>query len=159
MNSLIKTENPIENSPNPVSIEGLEKILFQMKNCVCQIHKKEINGTGFFCKISFLDEFNLLPVLITSNHILNENDIEKNKIIEFTLYNQKESRKIIIDENRKVFSNKKYGITLIEIKTNIDNINNFLDLDNNVINNNNINIFGEKKEKNLYMFFSIIVII
>ena len=39
----------IKNSLIPVSIEGTEKILFQMKNCVCKIYKNEgINGTGFF---------------------------------------------------------------------------------------------------------------
>ena len=42
-----------ENSPEPISIEGTEKILFQMKKCVCKIIKKNgVNGTGFFLKNS-----------------------------------------------------------------------------------------------------------
>ena len=32
-------------------------------------------SSGFFCQIPFPNEFNLLPVLITNNHVLNHNDI------------------------------------------------------------------------------------
>jgi len=60
-------EKYIENSVNPVSIEGLEKILFQMKNCICKIYKNDgTKGTGFFCRIPFPDESNLLHVLFTN---------------------------------------------------------------------------------------------
>ena len=36
----IKLEKLIETSPNPISIKGTEKILFQMKNCICKIYNK-----------------------------------------------------------------------------------------------------------------------
>ena len=50
----IKLEDLIENSPIPVSIEGTEKILSQMKNSICKIYSKDgKKGTGFFLKISF----------------------------------------------------------------------------------------------------------
>ena len=62
-------EKYIENSPNPLTIEGTETILFQMKNCICKILSNDgKKGTGFFCKIPYLNK--LLPVLVTNNHKL-----------------------------------------------------------------------------------------
>ena len=72
-------EKLVEDQPIPVSIQGTELILDQMKKCICQIYQDDKKGTGFFCQIPFLN--NLLPVLITNNHVLNENDIENNKKI------------------------------------------------------------------------------
>ena len=74
----IKKEKEISFSPKPVSIEGTENTLKQMKNCVCRIYKKG-KGTGFFTKIPFKSQ--LLPVLITNNHILGQNVIQNNNII------------------------------------------------------------------------------
>ena len=49
MNNIILEKN-IEKSPFPVSIEGVEQILFQMKNSICKIIKCDGDkGTGFFC--------------------------------------------------------------------------------------------------------------
>ena len=72
-------------------------ILYQIENCICKIYKnnKEI-GIGFFRKIPFKN--NLLKVLITNNHILNENDIENNKILEISIINNK--KKIRIKKNK-----------------------------------------------------------
>ena len=73
-------EKLIEKQPLPVSLEGTKKIIEQMENCICKIYPNNgVKGTGFFCKIPFNN--NLLPVLITNNHILNENDIDNNQII------------------------------------------------------------------------------
>jgi len=84
----------IEDQPIPVDIEGTKSILFQMENCICKIVKGNgQKGTGFFCKIPFPDEYNLLNVLITNNHVLNENDIKNNKIITFKIYKEKEKEK------------------------------------------------------------------
>ena len=45
----VHPEKYINNSPEPVSIEAMEKILYQMKNSICKIRKKNgTNGTGFF---------------------------------------------------------------------------------------------------------------
>ena len=118
----------IEDQPIPVPIEGIKKILFQLENCICQIYqKKGGKGTGFFCKILFQNQ--LLPVLITNNHVLNEKDIENNEIIELTMYNDKEKRNrdvsIKIDNLRKRYTNSKIDITIIEIKPEEDKINYF----------------------------------
>ena len=71
-------EKYIDISPDPVSFKGTNKILQQMNNCVCRIYNNG-NGTGFFTKIPFKSK--LLPVLITNNHIINQNDIV---LFEFT---------------------------------------------------------------------------
>ena len=45
-------------------------ILSHIDKCVCKIIKLKKMGTGFFCKIFYPDQFNLLPALITNHHIL-----------------------------------------------------------------------------------------
>jgi len=121
----ISQEALIECQPIPVSIGGTKEILSQMENCICLINKKNgIKGTGFFCKIPVLNQS--LPVLITNNHILDENDIENDKIIDLYI-NNKLKKKIKIDDSRKKFTEKNIDITIIEIKPNKDGINNYLE--------------------------------
>jgi len=123
-------ETCIEDSPNPLTIEGTETILFQMKNCLCKILGNDgKKGTGFFCKIPYLKK--LLPVLITNNHILDENKISKDKKIELTLNDDKKVLVINLDNSRIKIINKELDITFIEIKKE-DNINNFLEIDKNI---------------------------
>ena len=75
-----KLEKYIRSTPIPLYLEGIETILFQMKSCICKIFKENnVTGTGFFCKIPFQN--NLLPVLITNNHILGNEDIKLDKIV------------------------------------------------------------------------------
>ena len=72
-------EQYLKDSLTPVSIKTTEIILDQMKNCVCKIHKGKINGTGFFIRISYNNK--LYDLLITNNHVLNEQDIMINNSI------------------------------------------------------------------------------
>ena len=135
-------ETLIEDQPSPVDIEGTKLILSQMENCICKIVNDDgRKGTGFFCRIPFPDKNNALNVLITNNHVLNENDIENGKIIKFKIYNKKnkkeEEKKITIDKSRKklTINNEKeeIDITIIEIKSNKDEINDFLDIDEKIL--------------------------
>lgn len=67
----INLEKYIKASPNPISIKGIETILFQMKYWVCKIYtKKGKKGSGFFVKIPCSDKKDLLPVLIANNHVI-----------------------------------------------------------------------------------------
>ena len=119
-------------SPKPVSFKGTENILNQMNDCVCRIYNNG-NGTGFFTKIPFKSKF--IPVLITNNHIINEDDIKNNKIVIVYLNNDKIEKTIKIDNNRLRYTNKKLDITIIEIKENKDKLNNkYLELDDSIIN-------------------------
>jgi len=140
-------EKNISTSPEPLFIEGREKILDQMQKCVCKIYNGENGaGTGFFTKIPY--KSNLLPVLITAYHILNEKD--KNKCIIIALNDDKEKKLLNIDNKRKIYTNEILDVTIIEIKD-IDEINNYLELDDDIINN----IKNENEEilnhlKNIY---------
>jgi len=132
--SYINQEVLIEDQPSPVSLQGTKKILFQLENCICQISLKNGGkGTGFFTKILFQNK--LLPVLITNNHVLKEEDIENNKIIRLTIYNNIEKKdediSIKIDDSRIRYTNseKDIDITIIEIKPVKDKINNYLEID------------------------------
>ena len=129
----------IENQPDPVDLEGTRLILSQMENCICKIVNDDgRKGTGFVCKIPFPDKNNLLEVLITNNHILNENDIKNGKIIKLIMFNkgQFQKKKIEIDNSRKKLTiyNEEEGIdiTIIEIKSNKDDIDNFLEIDDKI---------------------------
>ena len=75
----INKEKKIKNGIEPVSIERTEKIINQMKNCVCKIYSNGSTGTGFFTKIPYKNKY--IKVLITNNHVLDENDIKNNNII------------------------------------------------------------------------------
>ena len=138
----------IKEQPIPVSLEGTKKILFQMENCICKINlKNDEIGIGFFCKIPFYN--NLLPVLITNNHILNKDDIDNNKIIKLMINNK--VKKIEIDNSRKRYTNsdQNIDITIIEIKPNKDGINDYLEIDDIYKNKENIKL--ENKKKSIYI--------
>ena len=90
-------------------------------------------GSGFFCKIPFPNEFNTLPVLITTNSILDENEIKNGETIKFSLQNSLSKKEIFIDESRKTYTSKKLDTTIIEIKEN-DGINSFLCVDDILFN-------------------------
>ena len=119
-----------------------------MQNCICKIYLKNDGiGTGFFCKIPFNN--NLLPVLITNNHVLNENDIDNNKKIKLMINNKVKT--IEIDNSRKKYTNsdKKIDITIIELKPNEDGINNYLENDD--INKDEEAIELEYNKKSIYI--------
>ena len=116
-------EAHLRGSPNSITLEQIEKINIQMKNSVCKIINQNISGTGFFCKFPFPNNFSLLPVLITCNHVLDNNDISKGNEIKFILNNTLYS--LLIDDSRKVYSNKMKDTTIIEIKKSDNILNNF----------------------------------
>ena len=71
-------EGRIKGAIDPISLEKTEKIVEQMKNSICRI-ENNCKGTGFFVKVPYKSE--LLPVLITTNHAINIDDILRNKRI------------------------------------------------------------------------------
>ena len=157
-------EKLIEEQPEPVDIEGTKLILSQMKNCICRIIKDNgEKGTGFFATIPFSNNTNnLLNVLITNNHILDENDIENDKTINLIMYKEERAieKKIKIDNSRKKITilNKDEGIdiTIIEVKPNKDEINNFLEIDDKIIElqciRKSIYVLHHKREKRVVSY-------
>ena len=114
-----------------ITHEKTKKIIQQMEKSICQIKNENCYGTGFFCKIPFPDKDNFLPVLITAYHILHEEALNQiDKKIHITFENEQVFE---LDLNKRIkYTNKKYDITIIEIKEN-DNINNFLELEDYII--------------------------
>ena len=100
----IQLEVEIKDSPIPISINETEKILFQMKNCICKIYGNRGQiGTGFFCKIPFPNKYNLFNVLLTANHVLNENDIQENNYIYFSIGDNNEKKEyFLMDQERDI---------------------------------------------------------
>lgn len=116
-------------SVNPPSLtrEQIETILSQLSKFICKIYgSNRLFGTGFFCRIPYQKK--LIPAFITNNHVLNQDAIKNNKIIKFTIDDDKIEKNIKMDQSRIRFTNKEIDFTIIEIKPNIDGINDFLDV-------------------------------
>ena len=123
-------------SVDPIYIDNTKTLLKQMKHCICRIKNGDKISTGFFCNIE-LDKMNKKRCLFTSYNIINDNDIKERKRIELFFNNNKEYKLIKLDNNRKIYSFKNFGVRIFIIQ-NTDNINNdknYLDLDENLLNN------------------------
>ena len=126
------------------------KELKEVEKRLCEIYANDMTGTGFFCIIP-LNESENLKVLITANHIIGKDDKE----IIFSLKNDNEKKRIILDENRIKYTNVDFDITIIEIREN-DGIENqsFFEIDEilgEIINYKNyieifLLFFSDKKE-------------
>ena len=140
-------EKDLKGLPRPLNLEEIDLIKMKMQKSVFKIKCIDGSGSGFFCKIPFPDTFNLLPVLITNYHVLNEKEIQNdiNLIIN-------DNTPIIIkkDYSRKVYIDKKYDVTMIEIKDK-DNLNefSFLEVDTENIYKDNLNNYYN--DKNIYL--------
>ena len=104
-----------------------------MKNKICRISLKTKIGTGFFSKIEFKKE--LIPVLITSYHIISDDILENEKLIK--VYVNDECKIININKKRKIYSspNYEYDIMIIKLKEE-DEIKDYLEIDKNIFKNN-----------------------
>ena len=139
-------EKDLANAADDIPFDNLKIIIQQIEKSICKIKCNDGgNGTGFFCIIPFPDKFHLLPVLMTNNHVITEDDIMKVRKIEFTMNNDKLSFEIIIDDFRKVYTNKDYDVTIIEInEKDILNLNSFLELDDQIFRDNINDIYRGK---------------
>ena len=107
-----RKEKIIKDSISPITLSKQESITRQMKNCICKIHNCRGNGTGFFFRIPYNNA--QIKILITNNHVLNENDIMDNKIITFSMNNN--IKDIKIEKGRRKYTSEIYDTTIIEIK-------------------------------------------
>ena len=125
-------EKDIEGAITSIQGETLEKINDQMKNCSCIIECNEKgNASGFFSLIPFPNKTRLLPVLMTNNHVLSKKDIIKGKKI--NIYMKEKKFNILVNDSRRVYTNKSYDITIIELHENDGlDINKFLEIDDSI---------------------------
>ena len=121
----------------PITKDQSKTLLSQLEKYVCKIYETNGNkATGFLCKVPYPDQFRLLPVLMTCYHVLNKKDIINNEYIKITFDDDKIEKMINLKEPRKVFEKEELDTFIIEIKPNIDKIYDFLDIDENVFDNN-----------------------
>ena len=148
----IKEKNDLDYFENPIDNKILKVISEQTKNSLCHIKNNEgDNSIGFFCVIPFINNNNLLPILVLNNANFKENTINK---IFITLCNNKKNTitsEIIIDNKRKIFLDEEINISFIEIKDkdNIDK-NLFLFLDEK---NFNDDLEKELLNKQIYLIY------
>lgn len=130
------------NHSYPIKQSVLDKIKEQMNKNLCLIHmKNNATGSGFLCLIPFPDQLNRLPVLITNNHVLKNDDISIGKTINFSIKNIEYS--IMIYASRKVYTSEKYDTTIIQILPEKDKLKEFLEIDEN--NNENDQYYAKKE--------------
>lgn len=110
----------------PVTIDKTSKILDQMKKSICKIKTKNGRGTGFFCTAELKSKE--AQLLITSHHIVDKKILDSDGSLDIIIDNDEE-KTIEINEKRKVYINKEYDLTIIELREK-DKIKDFLELDN-----------------------------
>ena len=151
--NIIKINNDIKDLVNSQSslsfsitkeayIPGYDKSLYksqiendkkrkQMEKSICKI-VGEIKGTGFLCLIKSHNF--LFRVLITCNHVLN--DLKIGNELKLVFDDGKEM-KILLDESRTIYTignneNDKYDISIIELKTNEFDLDDYLTIDDDI---------------------------
>ena len=113
-----------------LSMKQSEIIFNQMKNCFCAIYKlKKKIGTGFISRLSVKND--IIPVLIAHSTIFSAEDIGKE--IQLELFDGKQKTiKIIYLGFRKIFINKDFCLAVIELQKNLDKINYYIELENDM---------------------------
>ena len=126
-------EKELANQPKAIPTKEMIILLNLIKANICKIYCKDgSHGTGFFCNIP-IGWSHYLTTLMTSNHVLNEEDIQPGKSIKLSIDNELKFYNILIDNTRKTYTNESYDVTIIEIKED-DNIEqkSFFDLDKQI---------------------------
>jgi len=155
----------LEASDEKGMINGIAMIdyLQKAKNAVCEICVTDIKfGSGFFCKIPYTKNNNLLlPALITNNHVLSKDSLEADIKIKIN-----GETKIISLKGRKKWTNVELDFTCIEIKEE-DKIHTFFNLDDKVLEqnysndnyiNHNVLIYAINKDNKLMGFSNGVII-
>ena len=140
-------QKKIKEYPEFVYIDGTNKILKQMRNCICKVYSGR-NGTGFFTHIPYNN--GKMPVLITNYHVINENFIIQNQVIKLGLNDDLYDKDIKLNGNRKIYLDKYYDIAIIAINEE-DKLNNdnFLELDDKLLISNSEEIY--KTDNSIYI--------
>ena len=140
-----------QNSDEKGMIDGDAMMYFlqKAKKAICEINLPKGYGSGFFCKIPYTEDNNqLIPALITCNHVLSK-DLIKTNNINIILNGQTKTLSL---NQRKIWTDEIIDFTCIEIKEKEDNIYTFFNLDDNVFTNElylnqNVIIYGINNNK------------
>ena len=136
-----KLYNSIINSNfmKKLELAGLLVPIWLAKKCLCKIIIKNCcrRGSGFCCSIPLPNEKTKIPVLMTCNHVLGEEELRMGNEIIAKYDDGNVEIRLKINKNSKIYTNKNLDVTIIEIKENIDIKNNmiFMDIDEDIFNN------------------------
>ena len=143
-----------------ISKEEISDLMKMDKSmCIIRTEKmsRKMKGTGFFCKMDKM--FPIKFALFTSYHLLNEKDLKIGKEITFNcLQLQKSffsssykqvSKKIIINEKRKIFVNEDLDYICIELFES-DGIKDFFEIDPKM--------YGDYYNKSFFMNLQIFIL-
>ncbi len=121
-----------------LELAGLSTPIWLSKKSLCRIELKknfgEMYGSGFCCLIPLTDKKMKIPVLITSNHVLNEKSFENETQILISYNDNKEKIIITIRDNSKIYTNREYDITIIELEKNKYDRMIFMEIDEDIFN-------------------------
>ena len=141
------------NLPGQLKREMYKVILDKQSKSLCQVITEKTKSIGFLCNIPN-------PVLITSNHTLNGNQIKPGEQIKISFTNENENKiyKIIkIDGKRTTytigsFNGEEIDTTIIELRPDEDKLVNqeFLEIDSDLMSDNVKDIY---KTKNIYLVY------
>ena len=131
----IKKEDIILENGEIVDFKNLKKIMNSgLEKCVCKIfiEEKLKCGTGFFCNIKQKN----MKAIITNNHLIDKEFLNKEKRLNIKI--EEEEKEINLELNRYKMTDDNLDYTIIEIIKE-DNINNYIDIDENIYIDNYIN--------------------
>ena len=127
-------EKELKDYPKPIFYESTKEILGQMTKNICKININGEKGTAFFAKIPVNDK--LIPALITNYHLIDKICLDTKKEIEVEIYKE-QPRKISL-ENKCTYYNADYDTTIIEIKESKDGKFDYLEFDENILDDNTL---------------------
>ena len=118
--------------PKPATRQNIAKINEQIDYSIYEIIKNQkTSGIIIFSYIK--NELKNIPVLISSYNIINEKYLLNKKSINITL---NRSKNLAIELGKFKYMNKKYGISIIEIKSDLCDKINFIQLDDSLFEEN-----------------------
>ena len=140
-------EETIDESFTPKSTKAIslseEKEYKSYENCICKIIAKSV-GTGFFSKIEH--EGNLIPVLITNYHVIDDEYMEKNDKLKYYINN--DSYVIDINKDSKLYSSSDYKYDIMIIRLKEGQAKAYLEIDKNIFKDNAENNY---RNENIYI--------
>jgi hypothetical protein len=146
---------------NGIPVNKLKQIIFRAEDSVGKILLNNKSGTFFLCKIPFPDKSNLLRVLFTCSHVLDEKDLVEGKFI-ISFKDDMTMKTIKLSTSRKIYTNIELDITIIEIIKSEDEINEeqFLEIDDSdsmdILDKKNVYLFHFQNGSNLHISFATI---
>ena len=103
-----------------LQLAGLSIPICLAKKCLCRIKISESRyqkyGSGFFCSIPLTNTIYKIPVLVTANHVLNEENIKNSKQILIEYGDNGERFILTFDKESKIYTHKEFDITIIKIE-------------------------------------------